>query len=501
METLFKGSLRAACDMVNRAAPQLAGENGDWRRVTYVYEKFFEVYRPEDRKKYGVFYTPMEITRYQVREVARVLRDEFGLNGVTDPSVRFLEPACGTGTYLLALAELAAEEAEAQQMPVGATLYDMFSTRVVGFEVSPGPACVAQARLSSWLRSPPYNVSLNKRFPVYTVNTLTPPAIGLRALTGNLWSDSVGAEQNAGDEVKANTPVLVVLGNPPWGRREKEDFDIGSSISRKGKTRNLLEDWATGAAGAAQSLYDPYVAFWRFACSLLLEREKIHPARGVISFITNRTWLRGTPFTTMRSYMRKHQVVATTTDLGGDSRLDQVGNDESVFAIQAGCAISTLTFGGATAKSTTWFRRLIGKREDKLRQLSEPATWEEGPIGSTEPFAPSDWGLLGKSRSVPEFFAQHLPGVKTHRDPLVVGLDEEGLLDKVQTWNKMSSSERIRVFHATNDMSLPVRHEISAVHVVGYRYRPLDNRVLYAARGFIDRPGTISEDFMLNPLR
>jgi hypothetical protein len=84
MESLLKGALRAACDMINRAAPQLAGESGDWKRVTYVYEDFFAAYRPGDRFKYGVFYTPMEITRYQVREVARVLREEFGLNGVTD---------------------------------------------------------------------------------------------------------------------------------------------------------------------------------------------------------------------------------------------------------------------------------------------------------------------------------------------------------------------------------------------------------------------------------
>jgi len=51
-----------------------------------VYEDFFARYRPDDRLKFGVFYTPMEITRYQVREVARVLREEFGLSGITDPS-------------------------------------------------------------------------------------------------------------------------------------------------------------------------------------------------------------------------------------------------------------------------------------------------------------------------------------------------------------------------------------------------------------------------------
>ncbi len=499
METLLKGALAAACDMVNRAAPQLAGEDGDWQRVTYVYEQFFALYRPEDRFKFGVFYTPMEVTRYQVKEVARVLREEFGLSGVTDPSVRFLDPACGTGTYLLALAELAAEEAAEQNLPVGSTLQEMFSERVVGFEVSPGPACVAQARLSSWLRSPPYHVTLSQRFPIYTVNTLTPPASGLRALTGNLWSDNVGAEQDAGDKVKAATPVLVVVGNPPWGRRDKHQFDLGE-VGRDGTARNLLEDWAKGAAGAAQSIYDLYVAFWRFACTLLLERPSVQPVRGVASFITNRTWLRGSPFTTMRGYMRDHGVHALVTDLGGDSRLGEVTGDESVFAIQAGCAVTTLAFGGRTEKTTTQYRRLLGTREEKLRQLDAKAVWTPGPEGRTAAFAPVDWGALETSYPVPEFFARHLPGVKTHRDHLVVGLDDKQVLAQLKAWNALDDEKkRAEGFHRTGDMPVPSEHKVSATHVQVYRYRPLDDRALYAAPGFIDRPGTISSVYERRP--
>lgn len=492
MESLLKGALRAACDMINRAAPKLAGPNGDWTRVTYVYEDFFAAYRPEDRFEYGVFYTPMEITRYQVREVSRVLREQFGLAGVTDPAVRFLDPACGTGTYLLALAEVAAEEAEAQQMPVGTTLFELFSDRVVGFEVSPGPACVAQARLAAWLRSPPYNVQLNKRFPVYTVNTLTPPVMGARAVTGNLWSDNIGAEQAAGDKVKANEPVLVVLGNPPWGRRDRQQFDIGA-IDKAGNQQNILAGWAAGAAGAAQSVYDLYVAFWRFACQTLLERPATQQARGIVSYISNRTWLRGRPFTTVRGYMRDRGVVALITDLGGDVRMGNVSDDEGVFAIQAGCAIATLAFGGTSKTTETHFRRLLGKREDKLLQLSDPLIeWRKGPTGRTEPFAPADWGALEKARSVRDFFAGSLPGVKTHRDHLVVGLDNAEVLSRINKWNRMPAAERAEEFHASHEKGVPTPHTVSKTHLRAYRYRPLDNRVLYAARPFIQRPGSIS---------
>jgi hypothetical protein len=341
METLLKGVLRTACDMVNRAAPRLAAEHGEWSRVTYVYEDFFAAYRPSDRFKYGVFYTPWAVARYQVQEISRVLREEFDLDGVTDPAVRFLDPACGTGTYLLALAELCAKEAAdpSRGMPVGTALYDLFSDRVVGLEMSPGAACVAQVRLAAWLRSK--HVFLRKRFPVFTVNTLTPPQPGSTGHSGNYWADNITAEQVAGDRVKGNQPILVVLGNPPWGRRDRDAFTFDGQ-------HNPLVTWARGASGAAQSIYDLYVAFWRFACLMLLERPSVQPPRGIVSYITNRTWLRGLPFTEMRGYMRDHASVAWVTDLGGDVRTGEIAGDEGVFDIMAGSAIATVAFGGVT---------------------------------------------------------------------------------------------------------------------------------------------------------
>ncbi len=73
--------------------------------ILYFYEDFLEVFDPAARERYGVFYTPLEVVRYMVGALDRVLRDHLGTQGLCDPNVTILDPATGTGTFLLGVAE------------------------------------------------------------------------------------------------------------------------------------------------------------------------------------------------------------------------------------------------------------------------------------------------------------------------------------------------------------------------------------------------------------
>lgn len=492
LQDALLGILRTACDAVNAAAPVLAGPAGDWKKVPYVYEPFFTRYKPKDRFKFGVFYTPQEITTFQVREIQDRLREDFGLIGLTDPNVRFLEPACGTGTYLLALAEEALAEAHAAGAPAGSVLKDLFEQRVVAFEVSPGPAAVAQARLASWLKG--HGATLTRRLPVFTTNTLTPPAAGTAgsgAGPANIWMANVSLEQQATDRVKSERPILVVFGNPPWGDRPRDSFRIGTTAGQ-----NIIAEWATGAEGAVINLYDLYVAFWRFACSLLLERPAVQPAEGIVSYITNRSWLRGKAYSGMRAWLRRHAAQATVTDLGGDSRAGARSDDEAVFAIRAGSAVATLAFRDG-ADGSVRLRRVRGSRIDKLHALASgalPPLEAVAGVGG-DPFGPVDWGVLAHGLPIGKFFTKHYPGVKTHRDELVIDVDRDALLARLRAWNGKAQTARAEQFHNTDSRTLPDNVTIDDTLVVAHRYRPLDDRLLYNDRRFIDRPGGISAHY------
>lgn len=396
LEAALGGVLRTACDAVNAAAPRIA-PGGDWRQIPYMYEEFFADYRPDDRFKFGVFYTPEPITRFQVREIREVLISQLGRDGLTDPGVHYLDPACGTGTYLLALAEEARSEARDRGLPEGATVRELFRDRVIGFEVSPGPAAVAQARLTAWLRE--HGVRLGTRFPVFTVNTLAPPAAAAGGFGhANLWADHISAEQEAGDAVKRDRPVLVVFGNPPWGDRPRETFRTGPHVGD-----NWIYDWSQNTGAAVIHLYDLYVAFWRFACGMLLERPDVQAPQGVVSFITNRSWLRGRAYGTMRSWLRANNVIADVVDLGGDIRAGASRSDEPVFSIKAGSAVSTLTFTGDGEAGSVTFRRVRGTRVEKLHRLEERDLGDRVVIEApahTSPFGQVDWGPLAEATPI-----------------------------------------------------------------------------------------------------
>ena len=501
LEALLKGPLGAACDMINRAAPRLT-KDGGWRNVTYVYEPFFAKYRPEDRFKFGVFYTPEAVARFQVRDIQRILREEFGLSGLLDPAARFLDPACGTGTYLVALAEEAKAEALALGHPHATALKDLFASRAFGFEVSPGPSVVAQVRLEAWLAAE--SVHLGKRLPIFTVNSLTPPlAGGHSGNTGNIWQDNVTSEQAEGDQVKADTPILVVFGNPPWGARPESAFNVGD--------HNLVKGWASGAEGAVINLYDLYVAFWRFACDMLLTRPVQEP-RGMVSYITNRSWLRGKAYSSMRTWLRAKSVHASIFDLGGDVRAGAKADDQGVFEIMAGSAIASLTFGGQSAAqgTTISYARLRGSRSEKLEQLSDPTAPEQQRIEkdvSGNRFAPVEWGLLSDAPSIAEYFDTSCPGVKTHRDDLVVDVDRDALAQKLADWNELPDEERTIAFWGSkwreakrHDRDLPARtFVVDEASVAVHRYRPLDDRWIYNQKAMIDQPGHISRLYRETP--
>jgi len=489
LEDAMLGVLRTACDAVNAAAPVLAGPQGDWQHVPYVYEPFFGQYKPADRFRFGVFYTPEPVTRFQAREVQDKLRTDFGLSGLTDPQVRFLDPACGTGTYLLALGEEALAEAQAAGAPVASTLKDLFEKRVVGFEVSPGPAAVAQARMSAWLRG--HGVTLTRRLPVFTANTLTPPAAGTAGTAAgpaNVWMTNVSQEQAATDHVKTAQPVLVVIGNPPWGDRPRETFRVGPQTGQ-----NIIAAWAQGAQGAVINLYDLYVAFWRFACQMLLERPGVQSPQGIVCYITNRSWLRGRAYGGMRRWLRQQNMVATVTDVGGDSRAGARRDDEALFAIRAGSAISTLVFKPGAASSVQ-LRRVRGTRAEKLAALTSgklpPLHAVPGQDG--DPFGPIDWGTLAHGLPITKFFRGHYPGVKTHRDELVIDVNRDALVAGLQHWNGLPPAERTAGFRETATRTAPDNHTVEPASVIPHRYRPLDDRFLYKVDAFIDRPGTIS---------
>lgn len=110
----------------------LARGDVDPQAWPHVYQDFLDAFAPEQRRARGVYYTPAEVVRAQVRLVDDLLRRRLGCpDGFADTRVAIVDPATGSGAYPLAIVDRVGRDA------IG---------RMRLFESLPGAAAIARAR-------------------------------------------------------------------------------------------------------------------------------------------------------------------------------------------------------------------------------------------------------------------------------------------------------------------------------------------------------------------
>jgi hypothetical protein len=103
------------CDTVDSFAPELLAIPESGRDpILYFYEDFLRTFDADARERYGVYYTPVEVVRYMVAALDRAVRGNLGLEGLRDPNLTILDPATGTGTFLLGIAERVRTQTEVE---------------------------------------------------------------------------------------------------------------------------------------------------------------------------------------------------------------------------------------------------------------------------------------------------------------------------------------------------------------------------------------------------
>ena len=367
------------------------GAGGD--AVQYFYEPFLAAFDPELRRQLGVWYTPREIVRYQVARVDRLLKDALGVpDGLADPGVYVLDPCCGTGAYLvetLRRIERNLREQGSGDALLGSDLKAAVRDRLFGFELIPAPFVIAHLQMGLLLanRAP---LGEHERAAIFLTNALTgwePPA----AERAPLLFAELEAERTAAEEVKRAKPILVILGNPPY------NGFAGLAVEEE---RDLSDAYRAGRPGLpapqGQGLNDLYVRFFRMAERRIAEGQ---PGRGVISFISNYSWLDGLSHPTMRAKFLGSFDQVWIDCLNGDKyktgKLTPDGKpDPSVFStesnregIQVGTAIATLVRRQAAGErqAAVRFRHFWGK--EKRAELFASA--EPFDLTAYEALAPS----------------------------------------------------------------------------------------------------------------
>ncbi|HEU68359.1 MAG TPA: DNA methyltransferase, partial [Candidatus Acetothermia bacterium] len=500
----------------------LSGPEDPW---LHFYEQFLAAYDPKLRKDAGAYYTPVEVVQAQVRLVGAVLTDNKKIGkglGFADPSVITLDPAAGTGTYLLGVIEHALKRIEETEgsgaVPSRATA---LADNLYGFEIMVGPFAVCELRVSRALQDK------GARLPrggihIYLTDTLESPSA--EPLQLPLFLKPIADQHAKALQVKSGVPVIVCLGNPPYDRHEAADE---SNKARTGGwvrwgddgkgTDAILADFVRPAIEAGhgldiKNLYNLYVYFWRWALWKVFE-AKTSAGPGVVSFISAASYLDGDAFSGMREHMRRLCDEIWILDLGGEGRGTR--KSENVFAIQTPVAIALAARYGRSSKrrpATVHYARIEGTREEKLRALAaieglESLKWEECPREWQAPFRPVGHGEFFKWPSLTDLFPWHHSGVMPGRTWVVgpnrsvlearwlalctAGKKERAALFKNSPTGQKVTSAPLQLPPRT-DQVVPVADLPSDAPlpcIVRYAFRSLDRQYVLADARLLDRPG------------
>lgn len=505
--------LNLAGEALNRVDDSFFETFRDDVAVAYFYEPFLEAFDPVLRRELGVWYTPKEIVHYMVERVDFLLRTELHQPlGLASPSVRILDPCCGTGAYLTAVLNrihrTLMEEAGDDNALVPNDLRTAALTRVFGFEIMPAPFVIAHLQIASLLENAGAPLVDSSRAGVFLTNALT-GWVPERHPQSSIFEE-FRREREDSENIKQHDTILVILGNPPYNGY--------AGIAKIEEERDLTTAYRTPIPGIpapqGQGLNDLYVLFFRIAERRVVGDVHVagnHDGCGIVSFISNNAWLDGLSHPSMRhKYLTTFNSVFID-NLNGDrfrtGKTTPDGKpDPSAFStpqnpegIQLGTAITTLVRSSrASTGSTIEIRDLWGT--GKLAQLESESRHETEPL--YQRFSPvSGLGLIFAERAhsanytswprLTELFPYSFPGIKTSRDPLVIDIDRHRLEERMGKYLGRSESDEKIAAIAPSSMDRSARFDpvstrrtlqergFRSWQIVRYVYRPFDLRWLY----------------------
>ena len=143
------------------------------------------------------------------------------------------------------------------------------------------------------------------------------------------------ADNTARVEKQKETPMFVVIGNPPYNVGQvNENDDNNKNRKYEAMDVRVQETYSQDSkATNKNALSDPYVKAIRWALDRIDEE-------GVVVFVTNNSFLDGVAFDGMRKHLAEDCDAIYILDLGGNARKGLKVSGANVFGIRVGVSIN-----------------------------------------------------------------------------------------------------------------------------------------------------------------
>lgn len=493
--------------------------------IIHFYETFLSEYDPALRKSRGVWYTPEPVVNFIVRAVDDILKTEFGLTqGLADTSkvkikvdvqgkkieqevhkVQILDPAAGTGTFLAEVIKQIHKKFEGQQGIWNNYVEEQLIPRLNGFEILMASYAMAHLKLDLLLTETGYKPTRDQRFRIYLTNSLEEH----HPDTGTLFANWLSTEANEANYIKRDTPVMVVIGNPPYAV---------SSTNKSDWIQNLISDYKKDLNERKINLDDDYIKFMRYG-EHFIEKN----GSGVLAYISNNSFIDGITHRQMRHHLLETFDKVHILDLHGNAKKQEVcpdgSPDQNVFDIMQGVSINLFVKTGKKKKhelGQVFHAELKGKREFKYDVLKK--NYLGNIIWRQLVYAQPNWFFVPKifdeikeyekGFKIYDLFLNSNTGIQTKRDGFVYQYSKSDMIRIIDDI-KILGEEEIRLKYSVGKDGTAwtlkwVKEDIlkNKGDFAPVAYHPFDTRYTYFtgySSGFMARPRSPLMDNMLNP--
>ena len=450
--------------------------------IIHFYENFLSEYDPSLRKARGVWYTPQPVVNFIVRAVDEILKTEFNLQqGLADTSkttikkavftkatadtrsktktvmvdeevhkVQILDPATGTGTFLAETIKHIHKRFAGQKGIWSNYVEKQLLPRLNGFELLMASYAMAHLQLDLLLTETGYQPTKDQRFRIYLTNSLEEhhPDTGMLPFAN--WLSSEADEAN---HIKRDTPVMCVIGNPPYSVSSNNKSEWIESLTADYK-KDLNER-------NIQPLSDDYIKFIRFGQHYIDKNGE-----GILAYISNNSFIDGIIHRQMRKHLLESFDTIYILDLHGNAKKKEVAldgsADQNVFDIMQGVSINIFVKTGKKKENELAQVKhfdLQGKRDLKYSFLTEN-TLKSVEWNNLQPNEPNfflvkkdfdESGVYEKGFKMDELFTVNNVGVVTARDSFTFKNSKKEIENSINVFLKLDNEEARKIFSLGED--------------------------------------------------
>ena len=506
--------------------------------LVHFYEEFLSEYNPKIREEFGVWYTPKEVVSFIVDAVDTILRTELNVeNGLADNrlieykgkethKVQILDPATGTGTFLAVVADKIREHYKNQEGLWPEDVVQHIVPRLNAFEYLMAPYTMAHLKLATSLGLDKIEDERLERLNIFLTNSLEEDHPESTLPFAKFITD----ESNAANVIKRDTPVMVVMGNPPYNEKSAntgewimnlmDDYKQEPGMSRIQVPRNKKTGKVTyknTLKGAnPKGINNDYCKFIRLGQNFV---EKTN--EGVLAYITANTYLdsrlfRGMRYELMKSFDKIYVLNLHGSTMRKESTEEVI--DQCVFDIRQGVAIIILVKQNKSNSqdlAKVYYKDIYGKRSFKLEYLSSHSLQDvdftelilDAPLYTFRIIDPQIKAHYDEGFKIDALMPQKVQGFKSDKDLIAIQYQKQDIEHIVEEMRSEKTEQQLREgigFKDTRDWKLEGSRQLLKVnkrwnmYFTQVQYRPFDIRWTYLHKAVVTYPRPLIQSSIFN---